>query len=880
MEGDLQRSSRDDQMSDYQSFCSNFHPSSQSRKISIGVMVDSCAKRKPGAMNADDGKLATKERINPRNGNSAGEKNKGDAVTITKEKHTEAAEQFNSLWMTTRSFNQNSPASEAAIFQRRSSSLLGTGTVPKKLSGAKDAPATNSVQFFSNQTSKLQDGDGKQKFDGITYKRKGGKNDNSQRVEFTFAAAQQVQFHEPDKVVVEEKTDKTENGKTETLKMKLWEILGTVSSPKNQHSNIQAPEVGTSNLKPEGTTDHTGRTAVKPSQNSDTIEMDIESPENTIKRPVTRSLTRKKPPSKVQPSKIESTQKPAPKEVQPNKPNSRSSSKKEHQESIFCFEGQFAKPDGDVKRGSSIPGRKNIQNNIQNKISSIAPRKINFSKKDNADDIQETTHRSRTPAPPEKTALFGNKTRSFHGYFADGRTNALENVQEKDSLQPPVTNTTNQQVNFHNPALPENIHQQEDFGNPPKKNVVVPKDGCESPTLGIKTPILSTCPSSSPKTVQMEQAVHSPPSSERRFTMGNIRSFKTFQTSRDSSESNDDAEKLADSLPRSWIPTTEKNDAEDELSHSSSEEKDDTEKFIGSSPRNRMPTKEKNDTEDALSEASSDEKDDSERLIDSSPRNPVPTTERNNAEDVLSLSSSEENDSKSSEEGSPIIRSFDYDRKKVSRPETIQVEKPKFMLHPNKRFCNNEGVRANELSPTSASLKGAGENDWFEEPSGQNQDDELARAVTLFALALENFKRKMDSAARKKSSEILTLMSEEIKLRLQNTKSQIESDVEKLTNLSKSKRKRLETRFQEQQEQLKLIHEKFKEDINHHLLDCRSTLEGLEAHQIELKGTLKKQKASHQKLLMQAEEAVKNQLNDAQRQIADVQKASFLFKLI
>ncbi|GKV23335.1 hypothetical protein SLEP1_g33074 [Rubroshorea leprosula] len=857
-------------MSDYQSFCSNFHPSSQSRKISIGVMVDSCAKRKPGATNADDGKLAAKERVNPNNGNSAGGKNKGDAVTITKEKHTEAAEQVNSLWMTTRSFNQNSPASETAIFQRRSSSLLGTGTVPKKLSGAKDVPATNSVQFFSNQTSKLQDGDGKKKFDGITYKRKGGKNDNSQRVEFTFATAQQVQFRKPDMAVVEEKTDKTENGKTETLKMKLWEILGTVSSPKNQHSNIQSPEVGTSNLKPEGTMDHTGGTAVKPSQNSDTIEMDIESPENTIKRPATRSLTRKKPPSKVQPRKIESTQKSAPKEVQPNKPNSRSSSKKEHQESIFCFEGQFAKPDGDVKRGSSIPGRKNIQK----KISSIAPRKINFSKKDNADDIQETTHRSRTPAPPEKTALFGNRTRSFHGSFADSRTNALEKVQEKDSLQPPVTNITNQQVNFHNPASPENIDQQEDLGNPPKKNVVDPKDGFESPTFRIKTPILSTWPSSSPKTVQMEQAVHSPPSSERRFTMGNIRSFKTFQTSRDCFESNDDAEKLADSLPRSWMPTTEKNDAEDELSHSSSEEKDDTEKFIGSSPRNPMPTKEKNDTEGVLSEASSEEKDDSERLIDSSPRNPVPTTERNNAEDVLSVSSSEQNDSKSSEEGSPIIKSFDYHRKKVSTPETIQLEKPKFMLHPNKRFCNNEGVRANELSPTSPSLKGAAENDWFEEPSGQNQDDELARAVTLFALALENFKRKMDSAARKKSSEILMSMSEEIKLKLQNTKSQIESDVEKLTNLSKSKRKRQETRFQEQQEQLKLIHEKFKEDINHHLLDCRSTLEALEAHQIELKGTLKKQKASHQKLLMQAEEAVKNQLNDAQRQIADVQKSA------
>lgn len=45
----------------------------------------------------------------------------------------------------------------------------------------------------------------------------------------------------------------------------------------------------------------------------------------------------------------------------------------------------------------------------------------------------------------------------------------------------------------------------------------------------------------------------------------------------------------------------------------------------------------------------------------------------------------------------------------------------------------------------------------------------------------------------------------------------------------------------EQQEQLSLIHQKFKEGIHHHLQSCQSTIEELEAHQIELKGTVKKQ---------------------------------------
>lgn len=45
----------------------------------------------------------------------------------------------------------------------------------------------------------------------------------------------------------------------------------------------------------------------------------------------------------------------------------------------------------------------------------------------------------------------------------------------------------------------------------------------------------------------------------------------------------------------------------------------------------------------------------------------------------------------------------------------------------------------------------------------------------------------------------------------------------------------------EQQEQLKLMNEKFKEQVNQHLQDCRSTFEGLEAQQLEFKGNVEKQ---------------------------------------
>jgi hypothetical protein len=44
----------------------------------------------------------------------------------------------------------------------------------------------------------------------------------------------------------------------------------------------------------------------------------------------------------------------------------------------------------------------------------------------------------------------------------------------------------------------------------------------------------------------------------------------------------------------------------------------------------------------------------------------------------------------------------------------------------------------------------------------------------------------------------------------------------------------------DQQKQLRLIYDRFKEEVNLHLQDCRSTVEDLEADQIEIKGTLEK----------------------------------------
>uniref|UniRef100_A0A5B7BLE3 Meiosis-specific protein ASY3-like coiled-coil domain-containing protein n=1 Tax=Davidia involucrata TaxID=16924 RepID=A0A5B7BLE3_DAVIN len=93
-------------------------------------------------------------------------------------------------------------------------------------------------------------GDGKQKkFNRVTYGEKGGKDVTTDSVEeFSFATAQEVLVPEKGG---EDKTNTTENRSSEALRMRLWEILGTVSSPNKQFSNSQAPEVGANNLNSE-----------------------------------------------------------------------------------------------------------------------------------------------------------------------------------------------------------------------------------------------------------------------------------------------------------------------------------------------------------------------------------------------------------------------------------------------------------------------------------------------------------------------------------------------------------------------------------------------------------------------------------------------------
>ncbi|XP_048550936.1 meiosis-specific protein PAIR3-like [Triticum urartu] len=175
-------------------------------------------------------------------------------------------------------------------------------------------------------------------------------------------------------------------------------------------------------------------------------------------------------------------------------------------------------------------------------------------------------------------------------------------------------------------------------------------------------------------------------------------------------------------------------------------------------------------------------------------------------------------------------------------------------------------------SPIPFATLGTQETIMSDKEPVQCPDDYLTRAFDQLLLVLGRFQTKIKSETRNKSSEILAGTGEIIRQHLEGVEVQMQDDVDKLVNAGKSKRKRLESTFEEQQEQLRVLHEKFKEEVNQQLLGCTNSLKEFEAYHAELKGVADKQKASHKKLLQHAERTVDSQLKDAELKISEIQK--------
>ncbi|CAI8603626.1 unnamed protein product [Vicia faba] len=752
----------DEHANDCRSMGSNFLQSSQSRKISIGVMADSKASLRSGPVKKDGGLTPNTEKVASKVGNVTGEESKAEGVTTSsKLKKAGGPKVVEGSWMS-KSPYQKSPTSEVNLQANKTSSLLVSPAGKNEPDGV---GCEARVHFFSVQTPHIPANNYK-KFDGDTdrsSRRKGRKDGSAEEraEEFTFTTTPKV--FESDKTNAEDKISRTEN-KTENLRMKLCQILGATSSPKIQDSGSHTCNKDKESLSLKPRLNRKGNDFVKSKQNSDTIETDSESSDHTRKRPVTRSRTRKKASSQKQQGK--------------GKSDLVFKDEEKHQEkSILSFEEKGI-------GGSSVA----LKKKSQGKNSKIGPHKICFNENHTADKLLQDTSKTDPPLHAEALFSFGNKIGGFKGFSSDYHTKnpqTKKKDQEKDIYQPQTVNNNDQHVELE---VSENRNHQECRSIPVAQSVSKSRDDFQSPTFQFKTPTLSSL-SPTPKMDQEENDVNSPASIERpKFCMRTIPNLRTFLSSE------------PDFTTR-----------EQDKSHQTKDSK------------YSIPRKEE-----------SFEKETKEQ-------------------DGSSDSSYEERNIKGRNQGSRAKHT---------------AERKSFTLHPIKRLRKHKGIKFNDTSPASVSSKDIEESD---EASEQAQDG-FVRVVELIALELAKLKNKLKLATSQKSSEILNSVAEDIHLQLQDVHSQIQTDLGKLTNLNKSKRKRIETRFEDQQKQLRLIYDRFKEEVNLHMQGCRSTVEDLEADQIEIKGALEKQRVAHKKLISQVEEAVEVQLNDAQKKITSTQE--------
>ncbi|KAJ4954864.1 hypothetical protein NE237_011647 [Protea cynaroides] len=927
---------------------SHNHPCSQSRKMSIGVMVDQTVKLRSGNGEEKESAQSNTEKVISNREKQAEYKNKSGMVAAAELKQAEYPRQEVSPWISTRSLHQETRTAKPVNFSAKQTSALRCANGTQKNFGGADGKQMK-VHFYANQTSISHSfTEMEKKLDSVTYKRAMGKEGTTERVEESACAAT-MEVCMPDEGTVKGETDKTAKRSNENLRMKLWEILGTAPSPNERNADTPArtPEVGVENLKPVrhlnqkdkdvvkpehnsdrrhmlrsntlpieqiqvsqsqtlemggmklvGPLDQKGNKAVKPRQLSDTIETDTQSPHQTDMRPVTRSSTRKKSLPVVQ---LTLQHKANSGRHEPTLLSYRS----KYQKSIFSFddaEGWSTRLCGTVDGSSSMLRRK--KNEI--KGSTIAPQMIYLPKKYGriegtyvpslrADGMNlRAADMRKTPPPAAKDmnlpASDGRTPPRSEWMVSNGKIEGSGDHRSKfgiDTLrctdrrktQPPVKRTA-----FHSNRRDASHNRLEDKSECLKSTDKTTAEKMMPCTDGMESSHVSPQNNRDylqPKSGELDDHLHFSPTrkknQEEKINSSPSSKHAQHQESLRSPSSKNDPEygfhtsmfgikhPFNKCRPSSPSPAREPMN-QDVCLPAAAERRIMVEGFcslsaLWASKRGSF----------ALHKQSHSSHDPRE-LKRSPVREPFPAMRENGAECQLSQSSSEERDAASLEEDLPISKGCGPTYK--LSPGTGWPEKPPAMHRPNKRLRDQEGVKICEISPTSTPLKGTEENNRVQGPSDQNYEDGLERTVALFALSLERLKSKVKSQTSKKCSQILASVGEGIQLQLQSVESQILADVGKFTSLGKSKRKRLETRFQEQQERLKVIQDKFKEEVNQHLQDSMSTLEELEVYKGDLKGAAEKQKASHQKLLLQVEEAIESQLGDAERRITTIHKVA------
>lgn len=275
-------------MSDRRRLSSNYRHCSQSRKISVGVLVDSNSKaNEPGLPIAETESHSKRNVVKDREGH-----------TPLKEKHEIVEPKNASPWVSTRSFNPKISSSAAGQDTERTPGFPATRSTRRRSKLLEKASASHSLKFFVAKSGLESDLCRQKNFGKDICSMEAGKVDDAEHMENLVCSTEQGVRLEKEQVQGKDRT--TETGGHETLRMKLWEILGNVSSP-NKH----LPSLHCEDLHLDQERNGKQRPIEKINPNSDTIESDSQT--HVLTRPMTRSLTRRKDSTRKQSKKSEAT---------------------------------------------------------------------------------------------------------------------------------------------------------------------------------------------------------------------------------------------------------------------------------------------------------------------------------------------------------------------------------------------------------------------------------------------------------------------------------------------------------------------------------------------------------------------------------------------
>lgn len=237
-----------DPPSECRSFGSSYRACSQPRKISRGILIDSSAKF--SSENADKGILQSEEYLTP-----------------TKVDPVEVGNRIDAFNSTDSGKYPGSPGHGPFP-------PVPTGSMHRGIPVSEVAHGSTELNCHENSLGQL--------ISMVTL-----------RKDANAAGIEKPPFSNSQKIVTEDTAKEAESRGRETLRVKLWEILGTVSSPK-QHLNDYDLKVRAKDLESPQENNGERNLALKSKQNSDTIESDSEFPNEKAVRLSTYSLSKKR----------------------------------------------------------------------------------------------------------------------------------------------------------------------------------------------------------------------------------------------------------------------------------------------------------------------------------------------------------------------------------------------------------------------------------------------------------------------------------------------------------------------------------------------------------------------------------------------------------